>query len=154
MLSIPSRELRALATLTESGVKYLLFGGRARQHYGINRQIEDVDLFVGYEPENATRLWAAIVNIVGHFPAFRIADLGKARKHIRLLGEDEPKLDMLTSVPGLDFATAFNSREVVLQDAAAVSVMSKDDLIGAKRAPAERDPRAALRRVKAVICCP
>lgn len=148
-LLIPQRELRALRELAACDVEYLLVGGYAVRHYGIDREANDVDVFVSTTPENAARLYAAIVNIIGHFPDFEAERLSEPRKHISFK-DDGLLLDILTTLPGIDFGEAFQAREVAAQDGTCVLVISKQYLLVSKRAAADKDPTRRERELRDV----
>jgi hypothetical protein len=149
MLTIPQREFRALRELAAFSVEYLLVGGHAVRHYGVDRSTKDVDLFVGRSPDNAFRLHAAIVNIIGHLPDFEPEALTEPKKHVRF-ANDGLDLDILTTMPGLEFETAFAAREVVSLDGTPIFVISRPDLLVSKRAVAEQDPQRRARELRDV----
>jgi hypothetical protein len=49
-----------LACLNRAGVKYLLVGGYAVNHYGYHRFTEDIDFWIAVSDENFDRLLAAV----------------------------------------------------------------------------------------------
>ena len=147
MLSIPLRELDALRKLRDSGVQYLIVGGHAVRHYGVERTTEDLDVFVSRAPENALRLYAAIVNILGRLPDFDWAVLAEPNKHINF-GSGEPNLDVLTAMPGLEFNRAYADRTMAVQDGLSIPVLAKADLIATKKEVASRDARRRERELK------
>jgi hypothetical protein len=132
--------------LAESSVRFLLIGGHAVRHYAGERTTNDVDVFVDRTQENARRLWAAIVNILGHEPDFDWQILAEPKKHIDF-APGEPDLDILTTLPELEFETAFGNRLMVTQAGLAVPVIGKLDLIAVKRTIAQRDPKRRQREL-------
>jgi predicted nucleotidyltransferase len=140
VLTIPEREWLALRKLAESSVRFLLIGGHAVRHYAGERATDDVDLFVDRTPSNAYRLWAAIVNILGRVPEFDWQVLAEPKKHIDF-AQEEPSLGILTTLPDLEFESAFGNRAMVSQDGLEVPVIGKLDLIAVKKRIAERDPQ-------------
>ena len=140
MLGIPDRELAALSEFNRSGVDYLLVGGFAVRYYGVNREAADVDLFVSAAPANAARLLGAIERIIGHPPDISVTQLSAPKKHV-LFRQDGLELELLTSVPGLEFSDAFAGREQACQNGVEIPVVSKGDLLQIKRTVAEKDER-------------
>jgi hypothetical protein len=110
LLGIPDHELTALAELTRSGVEYLLIGGYAIRHHGIDRETSDVDLCVSNDPANATRLLGAIHRIIGHSPSITVEQLSQPGNHVRF-HNDGLNIDLLTSLPELDFREVFEKRD-------------------------------------------
>lgn len=149
MLAIPSRELDALQKLAECGVQYLLIGGYALRYHGVDRNTDDVDLAVGRSTENARRLHAAITNMLGHEPDFHWSVLTQPKKHINFV-VGEPNIDILTTLPGIEFDRAFADRVIAVQDGVEIPVIAKCDLITLKQAIAVRDPGRRERELRDV----
>jgi hypothetical protein len=120
MLEIPPQELNALRQLGKGGIEYLLVGGYAR-------------------------LYAAIAIIIGHPPHFEVGELSKPKKRISF-EYDGLNLDILTTLPGLEFSDAFAAREVATQSGARLFVISKGHLVLSKRHVAATDQDAARRQ--------
>jgi hypothetical protein len=45
-----------LESLNSNGVRYLLLGGYAVNHYGYRRATDDLDVWIAVDPENAERV--------------------------------------------------------------------------------------------------
>jgi hypothetical protein len=144
-LQIPTRELLALRRLGESGVKYLLTGGQALRFHGVDRPTRDVDVVVSTDPENAAKLYVAIERIIGHRPDFAVEELTKPKKQVSFRA-DGLELDVLTTLPGIEFEDAFAAREVAVQAETRIEVISKGDLVRSKRHLAVDDPNPERRR--------
>jgi len=148
-LEIPQRELAALRKLGEGGVEYLLVGGQAMRYHGIDRPTADVDVVTSTDPENAARLYVAISHIIGHLPDFEAELLSKPKKEIRFQ-DDGLSLDILTTLPGMEFAEAFADRNLATQNGTQLFVISKPHLLRTKRTVAETDPSSTRRQKEQV----
>jgi hypothetical protein len=115
--------------------------------YGAQRPTTDVDLLVGRSPENARRLFRAIEKLLGHAPGFTQAQLEEPRKNV-YFGRDGYRLDILTSVDGLDFKVAHQSRQHALEKRLAIPVVSKSDLVFIKKAAVAGDERRRIKEGK------
>jgi len=108
-------------------VEYLLVGGFAVGHYGYPRATGDMDVWVGTNPPNADALARALVRF-GFSPGSVDPASFAAPNRVIQMGVPPLRIDVLTSVSGLDFAAAYEKRELVEMDGVSVSVISLDDL--------------------------
>lgn len=136
-IRIAHPELEALETLNSKNVEYLLVGGFALRFYGRRRRTNDVDLLTNNTKENAARLYKAIVVILGYKPSFGPSSLEQPMNIVRL-GSFGPNVDILTSVEGLSFGTAYAKREIAHENGIIVPVASKKDLLFIKRIEAKK----------------
>lgn len=127
-------DLRALlALLTEHRVEYLVVGGHAVAFHGYPRFTEDLDLYVRAEPDNASRVIAAL-------EAFGFASLGLtiadfvADDRVIQLGRAPNRVDFLTRLRGVDFEGAWARRVGGELGDVAVWILSRGDLLKNKRA--------------------
>ena len=127
-------DLRALlALLTEHRVEYLVVGGHAVAFHGYPRFTEDLDLYLRPEPDNASRVIAAL-------ETFGFASLGLtaadfvADDRVVQLGRAPNRVDLLTRLWGVDFDDAWSRRVGGKLGDVAVWILSRPDLIRNKRA--------------------
>jgi predicted nucleotidyltransferase len=133
------REL--LAILNECQVSYLVVGGYAYIHYAEPRYTKDIDLWIQPTPENALRLRTALVRFGGWVEGMTLEHFTTERTMFQI-GLPPCRVDFLTSLPGLQFETAYAARKVTDLDGLAVPFISLEDLITAKRtAGREQDLR-------------
>ena len=57
-----------LELLNSAGVRYLVLGGYAVNHYGYHRATDDLDIWIAIDPENAKRV-SEVLQEFGDFPA-------------------------------------------------------------------------------------
>ena len=108
--------------------------------YGRRRRARDLDVLTNNSIENARKLYEAIRAILGYTPTLTIDELSQPCKKIALAARG-PALDILTSVDGLNFGTAYNKRVSVVENGIEISVVSRDDLLFIKRTAVAKDPK-------------
>ena len=99
-----------LSALNGCGAKYLVVGGYAVMLYTEPRYTKDLDIWVEPSPDNALRVFRALAGfgapLAGiHADDFAVPDL------IYQLGVPPSRVDILTSISGVDFADAWGRRQ-------------------------------------------
>ena len=137
-----------LSALADSNADYLVIGGWAVGFHGEPRYTKDLDLLIGADPANLTRV-ASALQTFGAPPSIVEQVRSLAPDEFLFVGTPPARVDILRSVPGVDFAEAHARREQVSWDGVSVSMIAFDDLVASKRAAGrekdERDVRALLR---------
>lgn len=116
-----------LRLLSENKVEYLLVGGYAVALHGYVRYTSDMDIWVYTSPENAGR-------VVTVLEKFGIPDaavlLSVLQKEKRVIGMGIPpyKIEVITTIDGVDFQDCYSNREVAIIDALEVTYISLKDL--------------------------
>jgi tRNA nucleotidyltransferase/poly(A) polymerase len=119
-------------------VRYLVIGGIAAILYGVPRATFDLDILIDATPENAQRLLEALLDAGLGTAALTTAD--DLLAHEITIFRDRVRIDVQTSTPGLDFASAWGRREEMEYGGQIFYLVSRDDLIASKRAAGrERD---------------
>ena len=122
-----------LQLLNSRRIEYLLVGGYAVGYYGYPRATGDMDVWVAATRENATALAAALEEF--GFAAESVQpDLFLQRDRVVRMGVPPLRIDLLTSVSGVDFAQCYAERTVDLIDGVQVNLISLDRLKTNKRA--------------------
>ena len=122
-----------LELLAKHEVRYLLVGGYSVAIYGHPRYTKDLDIWVFADASNATQLLAALEE-------FGFGSLGLSEDdfttpgYVVQLGQPPARIDLLTSVTGVDFEDAWSRRETMSIDGVELSVISLEDLRANKRA--------------------
>jgi hypothetical protein len=147
-LEIPLPEFEFLQKLAEDGAFYLLIGGYALKHFHCGRPTEDVDILMRNSPENAKCIYRVVVTGLGYQPRFNFQDLTRSKKQLRV---PYNKIDILTSIDGLDFDEAYERRESAVQYGIVIPVISREDLIYVKQLAAADEGRR-LRELDDIDC--
>lgn len=126
------KHLKLFGCLNENGVEYLLIGGTLAIAYGVPRVTKDIDIFINPTLDNAARLLAALKKIgMGTADLTNAGDICSAEVTIF---KDFIRLDVLTSVTGLEFGKAWQNKVYLSLDDIDIPAISLDDLIKAKKA--------------------
>ena len=106
-----SKDLREFVEcLNSNGVEYLIVGALAVSWHGYPRYSADVDLFVNASPPNAIRVLAAIQQF-GFGSLGLTADDFTAPARVIQFGQEPNRIDLMTSISGVGFEDAWQSRE-------------------------------------------
>jgi len=120
------------ASLQQNNVKYVVIGGIAAVLHGVPRATFDLDILIEATPENAQRLLAALES--AQFSTVALTSIEDLLAHEITIFRDWVQVDVQTSTPGIDFATAWRNRETLNYQGQEFYVVCKADLIASKRA--------------------
>jgi len=136
-----------LLALDDFGIEYLIVGGVALGFYVEPRYTKDLEVLVFDGPKNYKRLFAALKKFGA--PLFNVrAEEFLAEDFVLFIGAPPWRVDILTSVPGVDFREAFAEREIVDLEGYKVSCISKKWLTRSKRASGRPQDLADLKRLE------
>lgn len=151
-MEIPQDLISLFSEFAEGGVRYLVVGGHAVAAHGRPRSTKDVDIWLDSTRDNIARACDALLRfgVPGQIvDALRTASIDE----IVWLGRAPLRIDLLQSLPALEFAEAWPRRLMVSLGSVDVCVLGKDDLIANKlavgRPQDRRDARALLGKKKA-----
>jgi hypothetical protein len=132
MLTSPDfREL--LSLLEKYEVRYLVVGGYAVMKYTEPRFTKDLDLWISTDQENAKAVYAVLKQFGAPLNGLAPADFSQ-EGYFYQMGNPPFRLDVMMSIAGVAFETAWANREKVQVEGLAVPFISKADLIKAKEA--------------------
>jgi hypothetical protein len=134
MLTSPDfREL--LSILAKYKVRYLVVGGYAVMKYTEPRFTKDLDLWIATDPGNAEAVFAALREFGAPLKELTPADFTQ-EGYFYQMGNPPFRLDIMMSLPGVTFETAWANREEAHVEELVVPFISKVDLIKTKEASA------------------
>jgi hypothetical protein len=122
-----------LASLSSREVKALVVGGYAFAYHAKPRHTKDIDIWVEAEPENAQRLLSALNDFGFGSLDLKEEDFTEPGRIVQL-GFPPNRIDLLTSLKGLNFEDAWQSRVEDSYGEAKVCYLGRDDLIRNKKA--------------------
>jgi hypothetical protein len=130
-----------LSALAASNADYLIVGGWAVAFHTEPRFTKDLDLLIGTDPANLPRVVEA-VHKFGAPPGI-VTQLATLKDdEFLFLGAPPARVDLLRTIPGVDFRAALLRAIRVDWDGVPATILSRDDLIASKRAAGrERDLR-------------
>jgi hypothetical protein len=127
--------IELLGALNASGAKFLFVGAYAFAYHGRPRATKDSGIFIGSDPQNARKVWKALVAFGAPLADLREDDLATPGTFY-LMGRPPNQIDIITSIDGVTFEQAWTNRVESTYGGVKVSYISKDDLIANKRAVA------------------
>lgn len=122
-----------LSALSEEGVEYLLVGAYALAVHGHPRATGDIDIWVRPTPENAGRVLRAVARFGAPLRDLSAADLATSGTLFQI-GVPPRRIDLMTSIDGVEFDAAWTGRLQALVGDHDVPVIGKPDLVRNKRA--------------------
>lgn len=136
-----------LVLLEQSGIEYLLIGGYAVGLYGYARATVDMDVWISRDSENAKKVLFALKEF--GFPVDDIsANEFTEQGVVFQMGVPPFRLDILTSISGVEFNPAFARRRRMLIDGIEISVISLADLRENKAASGRPQDLSDLQKLK------
>ncbi|MEI8211539.1 MAG: DUF6036 family nucleotidyltransferase [Planctomycetota bacterium] len=122
-----------LFALSEAEVEYLVVGAYALAAHGSPRATGDIDFWVRPTEVNAGRVWNALQRFGAPVSQLRIEDFCTDNV-VYQIGVPPQRIDILTSITGVEFSDAWQSRIVLEIDGISVPVLGLRDLMTNKLA--------------------
>jgi predicted nucleotidyltransferase len=120
-----------LRLLNGHRVKFVIVGGHAVAAHGRPRLTADLDIFVQPTKTNAKRIVAAISEFgFGTLDSSRLTQPNQ----VVFMGREPFRIDVLTSIDGVSFESAWAHRKRSVLDGIRVAFLGRSDLIRNKRA--------------------
>lgn len=146
-----NRDLRQFVEcLNSNAVEYLIVGAVAVSWHGFARYSADVDFFVRSTPENAAKILAALRQFgFGSLP-LDLDDFSHPDQIVQL-GHEPYRIDIMTSISGVEFDEAWDQRVAADMDGLPIHVIGLSALLRNKTAsgrPKDRIDVDALRELK------
>ena len=132
-VNLPPDFREFLKLLNVHQVEYLLIGGYAVAYHGYPRATADMDIWVAIHPQNAEKVVAALKEFGFDLPGLSPALFLKEGQIIRM-GVPPVRIEIATTISGVDFAECYAARVVDLLDEVEVNVISLAHLKTNKRA--------------------
>lgn len=126
-IKLPQDFKEFLSLLNDHRVDYLLIGGYAVGYHGYPRATGDIDVWIARDPENARRVVAAL-DAFGFGRTAVSEDLFVAEHSIVRLGNAPMRIEIATSISGVDFATCFANQVIGNLDGIQVPIIGLEDL--------------------------
>ena len=136
--------LDILSAFSDGGVEYLLVGAYALAAHGLVRGTGDIDLWVRPTDENADRVHRALVVFGAPSEQFEAEDFMRPDSVVQL-GVPPLRIDILTTISGVEFSEAWERRTTAELDGIEVPVLSREHLVANKRAANRPKDRLDLR---------
>lgn len=122
-----------LRAFRDEGVEHLVIGAHALAVHGHVRATLDIDLWVRPTRENALRTWRALERFRAPLSKMKLDDFAEPEV-LYQIGMPPSRIDIMTSVTGLDFDAAWPNRVMARFGDVEAPVLGLDDMRTAKQA--------------------
>jgi predicted nucleotidyltransferase len=139
-----------LLALNDAGVEYLLVGAYALAAHGSPRATGDIDFWVRADIENSKRVWSALISFGAPTSEITVNDFATA-DIVFQIGLPPERIDILTSISGVNFADAWTCRLVVEIDGMSVPVLGLKDLLVNKSSSGREKDNADIPTIKRLL---
>ena len=145
MLSLDFKEF--IQSLNGNGVRYLVVGGYAVALHGYPRYTKDIDIWVELNPSNADKIMRTL-------DQFGFASLGlKAEDFLEpdtiiQLRYPPNRIDLLTTLTGVDFETCYSARIELDMEGLTVNFIDLENLKENKKASGRAQDLADLENLE------
>jgi hypothetical protein len=137
-----------LSAFSAHGVEYLVVGAHALAAHGHVRATKDLDVWIRPSADNASRVLRALSAFGAPLQDLSIEDLSHPGL-IFQIGVPPVRIDILTTIDGVEFAPAWLERIQARFGDLSVPVLSRGDLIRNKRATGRLQDLADVERLEA-----
>lgn len=132
-----------LSALSDAGVEYLVVGAHAVAYHGQPRATGDLDIWVRPTAENAVRVHAALEAFGAPLFDLSLEDL-QTPELVFQIGVVPCRIDILTSITGVEFGPAWSRRVEIDIEGIRVPVLGREDLLRNKEATGRAKDRLDL----------
>lgn len=121
-----------LSIFNEERVEYLVIGAYALAAHGLPRATGDIDLWIKRDERNAGRVWRSLVKFGAPVSDLKESDFSSPGM-VYQIGVAPNRIDILTSIDGVEFNDAWRQRVEINIEDVLVFVISKAHLIANKK---------------------
>jgi hypothetical protein len=132
-LQLPPDFKEFLKLLKENEVRYLLIGGYAVGYHGYPRATEDLDIWVAIHLENAQKI-VSVLKVLGFDDPALTPELFLQKPKIIRMGFPPMRLEITTSISGVEFDECYQTRIVDKLDGIEVDLIDLEHLKKNKKA--------------------
>ena len=138
-----------IGLLNSHKVEYLIVGGHAVAFHGHPRFTGDIDFFIRMTPRNVERL-LVVLNHFGFGSLGITKDDLLEPKRVVQLGHPPNRIDLLTSISGVDFDSAWESRVESIMDDQPVIMIGWTELLRNKKAAGRQKDLADVQKLLSI----
>ena len=121
-----------LSIFNEERVEYLVIGAYALAAHGLPRATGDIDLWIKRDERNAGRVWRSLVKFGAPVSDLKESDFSSPGM-VYQIGVAPNRIDILTSIDGVEFNDAWRQRVEINIEDVLVFVISRAHLIANKK---------------------
>jgi predicted nucleotidyltransferase len=143
VIELPEDFRDLLISLADEGAEFAVVGGHAVAFHGHPRATKDLDILVRTTPQNAERVYRALVAFGAPVQAFdvKVEDFAKYEGVLQI-GVAPLRIDILTSISGVSTGIALKDCDVFELEGRAIPVIGLPALLANKRATGREQDRA------------
>ena len=136
-----------IQSLNDNGVRYLVVGGYAVALHGYPRYTKDLDVWVDITSENASKIEKALDQFGFGSLNVNASDFTVPDQMLQL-GYPPGQIDILTTLPGVEFSECYITRAIVEVDGVLVNFIDLENLRKNKRASGRHQDLADLENLE------
>jgi hypothetical protein len=122
-----------LRILLENKAQFLVVGGYAVIRYTEPRYTKDLDILIGSQQENASKVYRALQEFGAPLATLLVEDLTVEGNFFQI-GLPPSRVDIIVQIPGVNFPQAYARADFCMIGSLSVPFISCEDLIQAKLA--------------------
>ncbi len=130
-------------------VRYLVVGAYAVMKYSEPRFTKDLDLWIATDRGNANSVFVALKEFGAPLANLTVDDFAQ-QDYFYQMGIAPLRVDIMMSIPGVEFEEAWKNREIVELDDLKIPFISRSDLIRSKEASGRPQDKMDAERLKEV----
>ena len=143
-----SPDFKELLKLFEKhNIRYLIVGGYAVMKYSEPRFTKDLDMLIATDQENAKSVYLALKEFGAPLENIDPDDFAH-EGYFYQMGRPPLRVDIMMSIPGIEFDEVWNNREVVELGDLKLFFISRSDLIRAKEKSGRQQDKIDLKILK------
>ena len=128
-------------------IRYLIVGGYAVMKYSEPRFTKDLDVFIATDQDNANSVYSALKEFGAPLENLSSEDFAH-EGYFYQMGRPPLRVDIMMSIPGIEFDEAWKNREVVELDELKILFISRSDLIRVKEASGRPQDKIDIENLK------
>jgi hypothetical protein len=133
MIRLPQDFKELLQSLNSKKIEYLVVGGYAVAFHGHPRATGDIDIWIALSKDNARKTVEALKEFGFDAPELKDRLFLEKGRNIRM-GNPPLRIEILTSIDGVEFDECYKNRNTVAIDDIEVNFISLQDLKKNKKA--------------------
>ncbi len=145
---LTSPDFRELLKIFEKyKIRYLIVGGYAVMKYSEPRFTKDIDVFIATDQDDAECVYSALKEFGAPLKNLTSDDFTH-KGYLYQMGRPPLRVDIMMSIPGIEFNDAWKNREVVQLDDLKTLFISRSDFIQAKEASGRPQDKIDIEKLK------
>jgi predicted nucleotidyltransferase len=128
--------IRLAEKMNQQGVKFMVIGGFAVNHYGYRRNTSDIDVYIKDSVDNRRALVESL-DLMGYGRMEELMRVPILAGYCEIMMDDGFYVDLMTSIPGLeaaDYDSQFERRKINVVKGVEIPYIHFKDLVANKKA--------------------